>query len=142
MTRRLVAALCLVALLLPCRAGGGEQRIAVIVHRDRRDALDTPTVARIYLRKQRFWDDGSPIIPLNREAGNPLREAFSKRVLGVGSEKLSAYWNEQYFHGVLPPPTLSSSQAVARFVASEPNAIGYVEEGVVDSSVRVAAILE
>ncbi len=142
MARRRLFALFLVALLLPAVAGGGDLRIAVIVHRDRRDALDVTDVAQIYLRKRRFWNDGSPIIPLNREAGTSIREAFSGRVFGTTSEQLSGYWNQQYFHGVLPPATLSSSQSTRRFVASEPNAIGYVEVDAVDETVRVATILD
>jgi len=142
MPRRLLAALCLIATLLPAVAGGGDSRIAVIVHPDRRDALDVATIARIYLRQRRFWDDGSPVLPVNREAGAALRERFSMRVLGNTSEQLASYWNAQYFHGVLPPATLSSSQSIRRFVASELDAIGYVEADAVDASVRVALTLD
>jgi ABC-type phosphate transport system substrate-binding protein len=94
------------------------------------------------LRKRRFWEDGAPIIPLNREAGSTLREAFSRRVFGTGSAQLSTYWNEQYFQGVLPPATLSSSESMKRFVAQERNAIGYVELEAADASVRVALVLD
>jgi len=142
MAKRLLAVLGLVATLLPAAVGGVEPRIAVIVHPSRRDVLDAPTVARIYLRQRRFWDDGTPVLPLNREAGGALREQFSRRVLGAGSEQLAGYWNSQYFHGVLPPATLSSSQSIRRFGAAEPDAIGYVEAEVVDSSVRVALIVD
>jgi ABC-type phosphate transport system substrate-binding protein len=142
MARRVLAAACLAAVLFPAMAGGGDPRIAVILHRQRRDSLDTPTVASVYLRKRRFWDDGAPIIPVNRELGSPLRESFARRVFGIASSQLSAYWNEQYFHGVLPPVTLSSTQSIKRFVAEEPNAIGYVEAESVDDSVRVALMLE
>jgi len=142
MSRRLLAAFWLTVVVLAAPASGGDGRIAVIVHPDRRDALDAATVALIYLRQRRFWDDGSPVLPLNREAGNPLREKFSLRVLGEPSDELAAYWNAQYFHGVLPPATLSSSQSVRRFVASERNAIGYVEAEEADQSVRVALVLD
>jgi ABC-type phosphate transport system substrate-binding protein len=141
MARRFFAAL-VAAMLVGVPAVGGGVRIAVIVHPDRRDALDVPSVASIYLRQRRFWSDGAPIIPLNREASSALREEFSRRVLGSGSAQMSVYWNERYFHGVLPPATLSSSAAMKRFIASERNAIGYVEAEDVDSSVRVALILD
>ena len=42
-----------------------------------------------------------------------------------------------YFNGVLPPATLASDEAVRRFVADEPRAIGYVRREAVDDSVRV-----
>jgi ABC-type phosphate transport system substrate-binding protein len=139
---RFAAALCFLALLLPAATGGSDSRIAVIVHRDRRDALDVTAVASIYLRKRRFWADGAPIVPINREADSGLRERFTRRVFATASGQLSAYWNRQYFHGILPPATLSSTPSMKRFVSEEPNAIGYVEADAVDSSVRVALMLD
>ena len=99
-------------------------------------------MARVFLRKQRFWPDGSPIIPLNREAGSELREAFSRWIFDAGSAALAGYWNDQYFLGMFPPATLSSTLAVKRYVAAEPNAIGYIESAAVDSSVRVVLELK
>jgi ABC-type phosphate transport system substrate-binding protein len=116
--------------------------IVVIVNSHRSATLRVEDVARIFLRKQRFWDDGSPIVPLNREAGSTLRETFSHRVLGVASTALAAYWNEQYFLGTMPPATLSSSEAVKRYVATERNAIGYIDANAVDESVRVVLELD
>ncbi len=55
----------------------------------------------------------------------------------MSSGALAAYWNDQYFLGTFPPVTLSSTEAVKRYVASDPNAIGYVEASSVDSTVRV-----
>src|SRR5262245_23881671 len=115
-----------VILALATLARPAEPVIAVIVHPSRNVTLGAEDVARIFLKRQRFWDDGSAIVPLNREAGNELRETFSRRVFGIPSSALSTYWNEQYFLGTFPPATLSSSEAVRRFVAAEPNAIGYI----------------
>jgi ABC-type phosphate transport system substrate-binding protein len=142
MAKRLLAALGVAAILLGAPASAGRVRIAVIVHRERKDALDISTVARLYLRQRRFWEDGTPVIPLNREAGSSLREEFSQRVFGASSDQMSGYWNERYFHGVLPPATLSSSAAMKRYIAAERNAIGYVEAEAADDSVRVALILD
>ena len=134
--------LLVAALLAPALAHAAEPTIAVIVHPSRRMSLSEEDVARIFLRKQRFWPDGSPIVPLNREAGSELRELFSQRVFDSSSEALAGYWNEQYFLGMFPPATLSSTLAVKRYVAAEPNAIGYVESAAVDGSVRVALELK
>ncbi len=94
-------------------------------------------LTNIYLKRRRFWDDGTPIVPLNREAGSTARETFSRRVLGGPSATFVGYWNDQYFHGVFPPATLSSSDAVKRYVAADRNAIGYVWSDELDDSVRV-----
>jgi hypothetical protein len=54
---------------------------------------------------------------------------------------LAVYWNRQYFRGVLPPATLASDEAVKRFVALEPNAVGYIRASQVDESVSVVRYL-
>jgi ABC-type phosphate transport system substrate-binding protein len=132
----------MVVLLVATIARPADTSIAVIVHPSRQVTLDADDVARIFLRKRRFWEDGSPIVPLNREASSAVRELFTRRVFGVSSAALSVYWNEQYVLGTLPPTTLASNEAVKRYVASEPNAIGYIEASLVDKSVRVALLLD
>jgi ABC-type phosphate transport system substrate-binding protein len=126
---------------LPADAAGGET-LVVIVHPARKVQLDLEDVARIYLKKRRFWDDGQPIVALNQAPGSPARETFSQLAFGSESTRLGTYWNEQYFHGVLPPVALSSPASVKRYVASDPNAIGYIELNDVDDSVRVAFQIE
>lgn len=138
MAQRRGLLLSLAIFFVASTARSADVAIAVVVHPSRKVALRVEDVARVLLRKQRFWEDGSPIVPLNREAGSDLREAFSRRIFGAASSALATYWNEQYFLGTFPPATLSSSQAVKRYVAAEPNAIGYIEASAVDQSVRVA----
>jgi ABC-type phosphate transport system substrate-binding protein len=137
MGRRAALACSVAVLLLAPSVRSADVPIAVIVHPSRRVTLDTDDVARIFLKKQRFWDNGAAIIPLNREAGSALRESFSRRVFGFSSAGLAGYWNEQYFLGTFPPATLASSEAMKNYVASEPNAIGYVEASAADGSVRI-----
>jgi len=123
-------------LLAPARA---EERdpIAVIVHPERRADLSIDDVAQIYLRRKRFWSDGSPVVPLNLSSTDPLRQRFSRVVLRQDAQRLAEYWNRQYFYGVFPPATLASAEAMRRYVAADPNAIGYVPSSLVDDSVRI-----
>jgi ABC-type phosphate transport system substrate-binding protein len=116
--------------------------VAVIVHPGRDVQLTVSEVARIYLRKRRFWKDGERIVPVNRDSGSAVRKAFVRLVFGASAPQLVVYWNQQYFQGVLPPATLASDEAVKRFVASEPLAIGYIHPGAVDGTVRVVLELE
>jgi hypothetical protein len=139
--RRLLALALLLLLLNPVGEAAEPPPIAVIVHPSRQAVLSTEILAQIYLRRKRFWDDGAPIVPLNLEAGAELRAAFSRLVLRQSEARLADYWNRQYFHGVLPPATLASTKAVLRYVAADPNALGYVPSGEVDASVRVVLSL-
>jgi hypothetical protein len=115
--------------------------LVVIVNPARNDHVDRRDVARIFLRARHFWNDGSPIVPLNLEAGSALRAAFVARVLVLDPARLAAYWNEQYFHGVFPPTVLASSAAVKRYVANDSRAIGYLDAREVDDTVRVVLTL-
>jgi ABC-type phosphate transport system substrate-binding protein len=116
----------------PLRAEG----IVVIVHPQRESRLDLEELARIYLKQRRHWPGGDAIVPVNREAGSPVRDAFAGAVLARTPQQLAVYWNRQYFQGVLPPATLASDEAVKLFVAREKRAIGYIRESALDSSVR------
>src|SRR6266436_1240611 len=135
---RYVLAVALVLLLLaPAVSAPEPSPLVVVVHRSRHDDISLPDLAQVYLRRKRFWDDGTPIVPLNLPAGTPLRLAFSRAVLRRSEADLADYWNRQYFYGVLPPATLASTAAVLRYVAADPNAVGYVPLSEVDDSVTV-----
>lgn len=136
---RSCAVMAAVVLLAATPARAVEEiELAVIVHPSRAGTLTTETVKRMYLKRQRFWDDGNAIVVINQEVGTPVREAFTRLVFGDEAARLPAYWNEQYFHGVMPPIILGSEEAVMRYVASRPDAIGYVDARRVDATVAVA----
>lgn len=139
MGRRLLGLAAVLTLLAPTR-GTGEaiDIVVIIVHPRRASQLSLEDVAQIYLKRRRFWDDGSPVVPLNLLSGTPLRERFSRVVLRDSEARLADYWNRQYFYGIFPPATLASTEAVRRYVASDPNAIGYLPASEVDDSVRAA----
>jgi ABC-type phosphate transport system substrate-binding protein len=118
------------------------QDLAVIVHLDRSDDVDLDDLAQIYLKRRHYWANGDRIVPVNRDAESSIREAFTRTVFGTSAWQQVVYWNRQYFMGVLPPATLASDEAVKRFVASEPLAIGYIDASAVDTSVRVVLLLK
>ena len=117
------------------------EEIVVVVHPDRIVPLRTSDIAQIFLKQRRFWSNGEAIVPINRDAGSPAREDFTRAVFGVAARSQVNYWNREYFRGVLPPITLASDEAVLRFVASDPRAVGYVSRSQLDDSVRVVARL-
>jgi ABC-type phosphate transport system substrate-binding protein len=119
----------------PVSAANG--RVKVVMHPTRSDKLSKGEIRAIYLKQKVFWDDGRPIVPINREAGSSTRELFSVKIFGQDSRRLAAYWNQRYFEaGEFPPATLASEEAVLLFVASNVNAIGYVGvDAVTDLSV-------
>ena len=139
--RRVAKPLLVIAALLAAAPPALAEELAVIVNKQRTTQLEREEIAQIFLKKRRFWDDGTPMLPVNQNAGSAARASFDRAVFGAGARRLSVYWNRAYFRGVLPPATLASDEAVRRFVVSEPRAIGYIRAGVVDASIRVIWIL-
>lgn len=93
----------------------------------------------IYWRKKEFWQGGQRMQPANLHAEHPLRLLFSKVVLNNLPKEQTDYWNERYFHGVRPPRSLQSEEAMLRFVADTKGSIGYVDACHTDK--RVQSIL-
>jgi hypothetical protein len=135
--RRLILSMWL-GLLLPALALAADETMAVIVAPGHAKDLKKEELPLVFKRKRLFWNDGSKVKPVNLPASNPLRRAFSQAVLGAMPEELDRYWNDIYFHGISPPFVLSSEEAVKRFVAETPGAVGYVGLCSVDARVEVA----
>jgi ABC-type phosphate transport system substrate-binding protein len=129
----------LVAISVRAHADGTE--VIVITHPSRPISLTASDLRRIFRKQRRFWDDGSPVIAINQSAATSARARFESLVFGDEAAGLPTYWNRRYFEGVFPPITFDSDEAVQRYVASKPNAIGYVDTRVVNDSVHVAARL-
>lgn len=126
-------------------AAAAEQttKIAVIVSKSSRvEHVSKDDLRELYLRRRRLWDDGERALPVNLPAGNPVRERFSRLVLGRSSEDLVAYWNGRYFEGITPPAVLPTPTAVRAYIADEPNAIGYVPADEAGTECRVVMVLE
>ena|SRR2546422_11558901 len=95
----------------------------------------------LYLRRRRVWPNGRRAIPINLPPDHPLRERFSRIVLGRSMQDLVPYWNARYFEGITPPTVLSSPAAIRAYLAVEPAAIGYVPAADVDETCRTLLVL-
>lgn len=115
--------------------------IAVVVNKSNSsDDISTLELARIFEAKLNRWQDGTKIVPINREFAAMIRETFSQVVHSKGVDKMRAYWYDQQYHGITPPMTQESSVAVKRLVARVPGAIGYIYLSEVDDTVKVIKV--
>lgn len=90
------------------------------------DSINENELSRIYLLRQTFWSDGSPIIALNHAVNNPTRELFTTQVLKQTPSALASHWQQMHFKGKTPPLVQESDQAVLVFVEKVQGAIGYI----------------
>lgn len=123
----------LLSLLAAALGGGASARedvpICVVASVPAADGdVDLEFVRRLFLLRQRFWPDGTPAHPVNLPASSPIRERFSRATFGQSVKELVPYWNERYFHGTRPPPTVASEAAVLLFVQRTHGGVGYVSE--------------
>lgn len=125
--------------VLPAQA---DDSIAVIVGNPPPDiAFDRADLEDIFLKRIQVDNSRSALTPINLAATDPVREALSLDLFGRKPAAMQRYWTERYFHGVTPPYTVRSQEAMLRFVESTPGAVGYVAACRIDDRVHVVAHL-
>ena len=133
--------LIVIGLLVLCAqpaSSASGAKIAVIVAADNpRNSINKRLLARIYRKQTQVSPRGKRIHPINLPANSPLRISFTQSIMRKTPLAMASFWNERYFHGISPPHVLSSQEAVIRFVAETPEAIGYVLSCYIDDRVKV-----
>lgn len=137
--RALIIIFCLIHFTLPCCAN--ESLVIVTQRSSTLKSLSLETLKLVYLRKNLLDNAGERWIPLNFPASHPLRRSFSLALFKELPEDQEAYWNEQYFQGINPPEVMASEEAIIRFIAITPNAIGYIHKKQVDNRVKILLTL-
>ena len=127
---RWIAAAAL-ALALACSTPVFAQ-VAVVVHPKSALAAMTPEqAANVFLGK-------TPATAADLPEGSPVREQFYTRATGKTPAQVKAIWARLTFSGKgVPPKELASAAEVKKFVAADPEAIGYIQKSEADSSVKV-----
>ena len=134
-----LSSLILIGFMSPSTA---DKSLAVIIQPgSEMDLIPLETLKLVYLRKLMLDSNGIRWVPLNLPASHELRQAFSLALFKKRPDELESYWNEQYFQGVTPPQVLASEEAVLRFVAMTPGAIGYVHQRNIDDRVKVLKVI-
>jgi ABC-type phosphate transport system substrate-binding protein len=142
--RRLVlsmtrSAALLIGLALTAGAGtAAADVVAVVSARNPVTTLSRNQVADIFLGRTTRFPDGSAAVPIDQQESSAARDEFYFKFADKSPAQVKAYWSKIIFTGRGQPPREASGSLKARkLVADTPNAIGYIEQGMVDSSVRV-----
>lgn len=130
------AALLVLALFV---VGVAQAQVAVIVNPKNATATMTADqVSLIFLGKQTKFPSGAKAQPVDLSEGAPARDEFYTKVTGKTAAQVKATWSKIVFTGKgQPPKALASSDDVKKFVAANPDAIGYIETAAVDGRVKV-----
>jgi ABC-type phosphate transport system substrate-binding protein len=119
-----------------------EDIVVIVNPKNSSAALTTDEVAGIFLGKNSTLPGGGTAAPADQAEGSPLRETFYQKAASKDASQVKAVWSRIVFSGKgAPPKPMSSSADMKKFIASEPNGIGYIEKSAVDSSVKVVLTL-
>jgi len=88
--------------------------------------LKPDVVAAIFMKRAVRWPDGREVVPVDQSVQSPVREAFTREVLGDTILGVQSYWQQQIAAGKKPPLTKASDAEVQDYIEKNPTAIGYV----------------
>lgn len=115
-----------------------DEVVAVVSSRSSVTELSANQVADIFLGKANRYPDGGQAVPIDQAEGSAARDAFYAQVTGKSAPQMKAHWSKIIFTGRgRPPKEVANSIEAKKMVADDPRAIGYIERGLVDGSVRV-----
>jgi ABC-type phosphate transport system substrate-binding protein len=101
-------------------------------------ALSKNQVVDIFLGKTSRFPDGSQAVPIDQIEGSAARDEFYLKVADKSAAQLKAHWSKIIFTGRgQPPRTAPDSIEVKKIIVENPNAIGYIEQSMVDNKVKV-----
>ena len=128
-----------IGLALAANAGAvAADVVAVVSSRSSVTALSANQVADIFLGKANRFPDGSQAVPIDQAEGSVARDAFYLKVTGKSAAQMKAHWSKIIFTGRgQPPKEVANSVEAKKRITDDPRAIGYIEEDLVDGSVRV-----
>ena len=129
-------ALCGFAML-----ASAEDIVVIVNPKNSSAALTTDQVEGIFLGKTTALPGGGTAVPVD-QADGPVKDAFYQKATSKDAAQVKAVWSRIVFSGKgSPPKSVGSSADVKKFVAGDPNGIGYIEKSAADSSVKVVLTL-
>jgi ABC-type phosphate transport system substrate-binding protein len=131
----------LAILIIAASSNAAIAELVVVVHPSNQAELDAKTIQRIFLGKEKTFDNGNAISPINLAPENALRAQFDQDLVGRSSSQVSAYWSKLVFTGKgVPPKEVASEAEVIAEVSSNTNAIAYISKASATNSVRVISL--
>lgn len=114
-----------------------DSEFVIVVHKDNPvQNLTARQVKSIFLGKDRFWPDGSPIV-LIMNKNEDIHESFTRLMLQKSPAQLSVYWKKILYSGAsMLPLAVQDDEAVKSYMTLHLNTISYVEVDSLDKQVR------
>lgn len=125
-----MVAIAFALLSLAARVAGARPQEGFVLIANRSNpvvVLDREEVSKLFLLKRSHWPSGQRAEPVDQVESSPVRRRFSAAIIGMDVPSVKSFWQEYVFSGKgEPPPERATDSDVIAYVASHPNAVGYV----------------
>jgi hypothetical protein len=112
--------------------------VAVVSSKSLVTTLTKTQLMDIFLGRRTRFPDGSSAIPIDQAEGSAARDEFYSRLADMSPAQVKAFWARIIFTGRgQPPKTVATGLEAKRLLIADASAIGYIDQSLVDSSVRV-----
>jgi ABC-type phosphate transport system substrate-binding protein len=112
--------------------------VAVVSAKSAVTALSKAQVADIFFGRVSRFPDGTPAVPIDQAEGTAARDEFYLKLAGRSPAQIKAYWSKIIFTGRgQPPKAVVDGNEMKKRIAQDVDSIGYIDEKLVDASVRV-----
>jgi ABC-type phosphate transport system substrate-binding protein len=119
-------------------SGAGAEAVVVVSARSSVNTLSKNQIVDIFLGRMHQFPNDGPVEPVDQTEGSATRDEFYLNFSGQSPAQIKAYWSKIIFTGRgQPPREVQNGLQVKKFVAAHPNAIGYIQDKLVDDSVKV-----
>ena len=102
------------------------------------EALTRSEASRLFLTRT-TWDTGDPAHAVDLAADSPVRQEFSRDVLGMSVTAALQQWKRNAGEA---PPSVATDREVLAFVRLKRGAVGYVSQGANVQGVKVVTIVK
>jgi ABC-type phosphate transport system substrate-binding protein len=113
--------------------------VVVVVSADSSIAsLSKSQIIDIFLGKRTRFPDGGNAVPIDQNEGSVARDEFYLKFASMAPAQVRAFWSKIIFTGRGQPPRIAGTvPELKKLLLTSPNAIGYLDQSMVDSSLKV-----
>jgi ABC-type phosphate transport system substrate-binding protein len=137
----LLALLCITA----ANSVAASDKIVVIVNESNTQTLTAADLKNMYSDIVIHWSNHQPIDMYDTPVSARARQVFSEKILGISANDAAMAWaNRKITNTAKNPPKTTKENLVPKYVAKDPNAIGYVSSSVAEGKpgIRIIMTLE
>jgi ABC-type phosphate transport system substrate-binding protein len=130
--------LALSTVLMSASPAGVADVVAVVSAKSAIATLTKVQMLDVFLGRVSQLPNGTRAVPIDQPEGSAARDEFYAKLADKSAAQMKAYWSKIIFTGRgQPPKEVASGADMKQRVAENPQAIGYMDERLVDDSVRV-----